>query len=71
MQSTSPQEIVVDDGASDRPRVVIQAAPDAMLRWLWGRAEKGAGEVGGDVVEVTGDPDWAAYLRRMLVAATQ
>ena len=27
----SPQEIVVDDGASDRPRVVIQAAPDAML----------------------------------------
>src|ERR1700722_10339208 len=31
----SPQEVVVDDGASDRPRVVIAAAPDPMLRWLW------------------------------------
>jgi hypothetical protein len=55
---------VVDDGASDNPRVVIQAAPDPMLRWLWGRA-------GDDAVRLTGDPAWAAYLRRMLVAATQ
>ncbi|HXO24360.1 MAG TPA: maleylpyruvate isomerase N-terminal domain-containing protein [Streptosporangiaceae bacterium] len=60
----APPEVVVDDGASDRARVVIQAAPDAMLRWLWGRA-------GDDAVQVTGDPEWAAYLRRMLVAATQ
>src|ERR1700722_4488609 len=59
-----PPEVVGDDGASDRAGVVIRAAPDAMLRWLWGRA-------GDDVVQVTGDPDWAAYLRRMLVAATQ
>jgi hypothetical protein len=64
----APPEVVVDDGASDGagdgPRVVIAAAPEAMLRWLWGRA-------GDDAVQVTGDPDWAAYLRRMLVAATQ
>ena len=60
----SPQEIVVDDGASDHPRVVIQAAPEPMLRWLWGRS-------GDDAVRLTGDPAWAAYLRRMLVAATQ
>jgi hypothetical protein len=60
----SPQEVVVDDGAADNPRVVIQAAPDAMLRWLWGRA-------GDDAVRLTGDAAWAAYLRRMLVAATQ
>ena len=60
----SPREVVVDDGASDSPRVVIAAAPDAMLRWLWGRA-------GDDTVRLTGDPAWAGYLRRMLVAATQ
>jgi uncharacterized protein (TIGR03083 family) len=60
----SPQEVVVDDGAGDHPRVVIAAAPGPMLRWLWGRA-------GDDAVQLTGDPAWAAYLRRMLVAATQ
>ncbi|MGH3285849.1 MAG: maleylpyruvate isomerase family mycothiol-dependent enzyme, partial [Streptosporangiaceae bacterium] len=60
----APQEVVVDDGASDNPRVVIQAASDPMLRWLWGRA-------GDDVVTLTGDPEWGVYLRRMLVAATQ
>jgi len=60
----SPREVVVDDGASDNPRVVIAAAPEPMLRWLWGRA-------GDEVVRLTGDPAWAAYLRRMLVGATQ
>ena len=60
----SEQEVLVDDGAGDGSRVVIQAAPEPMLRWLWGRA-------GDDAVHITGDPDWAAYLRRMLVAATQ
>jgi len=60
----SPQEVVVDDGASDNPRVVIAAAPESMLRWLWGRG-------GDEAVQLTGDPAWAAYLRRMLVAATQ
>jgi hypothetical protein len=28
----SPREVAVDDGASDNPRVVIQAAPEPMLR---------------------------------------
>jgi uncharacterized protein (TIGR03083 family) len=60
----SPREVVVDDGTSDDPRVVIQAAPDPMLRWLWGRA-------GDDVVRLTGDPEWAGYLRRMLAVVTQ
>jgi uncharacterized protein (TIGR03083 family) len=63
----SPRQVVVHDGASDNPRVVIQAAPDPMLRWLWGRA----GEVDSEAVRLTGDPAWAAYLRRMLVATTQ
>jgi hypothetical protein len=35
-----------------------------MLRWLWGRAGDGA-------VTVTGDPEWAAYLRRLLAALTR
>jgi uncharacterized protein (TIGR03083 family) len=60
----SPGEVVIEDGASANPRVVIQAAPDPMLRWLWGRA-------GDDAVRLTGDPAWASYLRRMLVATTQ
>jgi uncharacterized protein (TIGR03083 family) len=60
----SLRAVTVDDGASDDSRVVIQAAPDPMLRWLWGRA-------GDDAVRLTGDPGWAGYLRRMLAAATQ
>jgi hypothetical protein len=32
-----------------------------MLRWLWGRA-------GDDTVQLTGDPAWASYLRRLLAA---
>ena len=60
----SPHEVVVDDGASENPRVVIQAAPDPMLRWLWGRG-------GNDAVQLTGEKAWAGYLRRMLAATTQ
>jgi uncharacterized protein (TIGR03083 family) len=60
----SPRGVVVDDGASDDPRVVIQAAPDPTLRWLWGRA-------GDDTVRLTGEKAWAAYLRCMLAATTQ
>jgi hypothetical protein len=40
----------VADGASDDPRVVIQAAPDPMLGWLWGPA-------GDDTVRLTGEAD--------------
>jgi uncharacterized protein (TIGR03083 family) len=60
----SPREVLVEDGASDDPRVVVEAAPDPMLRWLWGRA-------GDDAVRVTGDPEWARYLRRMLAEVTE
>jgi hypothetical protein len=60
----SPRGVLVADGAGDGPRVALQAAPDPMLRWLWGRA-------GDDVLKVTGDPAWAAYLRRMMAEITQ
>jgi uncharacterized protein (TIGR03083 family) len=55
--------VTVTDGRADGARAEIAAAPDAMLCWLWGR-------VGDDVVTVTGDLDWAAYLRRLLAALT-
>jgi uncharacterized protein (TIGR03083 family) len=60
----SPRVVVVEDGPSENPRVLIQAAPDPMLRWLWGRA-------GDDTVRLTGEQAWAGYLRRMLAATTQ
>jgi uncharacterized protein (TIGR03083 family) len=60
----SPRGVLVADGAGDGPRVALEAAPDPMLRWLWGRA-------GDDVLKVTGDPAWVAYLRRMMAEITQ
>jgi uncharacterized protein (TIGR03083 family) len=60
----SPRQVDVEDGASDDPRVVIEGAPDALLRWLWGRS-------GDDAVRTAGDPAWADYLRRMLAAVTR
>ena len=60
----SPRGVAVEDGAGDHPRVAIEAAPDPMLRWLWGRT-------GDDAVRVTGDREWADYLRRMLAEVTQ
>jgi uncharacterized protein (TIGR03083 family) len=60
----SPRGVPVEDGVGDHPRVAIQAAPDPMLRWLWGRT-------GDDAVRVAGDQEWAAYLRRMLAEVTQ
>jgi uncharacterized protein (TIGR03083 family) len=61
--SQTDEATVEDDDCGDS-RVLVRAAPDPMLRWLWGRA-------GDDVVTVTGDPAWADYLRRMLAATTQ
>jgi uncharacterized protein (TIGR03083 family) len=60
----SPRGVLVADGAGDSPRVTLVAAPDPMLRWLWGRA-------GDEAVQVTGDPAWAGYLRRMMAEVTQ
>jgi uncharacterized protein (TIGR03083 family) len=59
----SPREVTVTDGAPDNPRALIGAAPDPLLRWLWGRAPQ-------DAVQVTGDPAWASYLREMIAAVT-
>jgi uncharacterized protein (TIGR03083 family) len=59
----APQSVSVADGRDGAARAEVSAGPDAMLRWLWGRA-------GDDVITVTGDPAWAAYLRRLLTAVT-
>ena len=60
----SPREVVVEDGASDHPRVVVDGPAGNVLRWLWGRA-------GDDAVRTAGDAAWADYLRRMLAVVTQ
>jgi uncharacterized protein (TIGR03083 family) len=60
----SPRGVPVEDGTSDHPRVAVQAAPEEMLLWLWGRT-------GDDAIGVTGDQEWADYLRRMLAEVTQ
>ena len=60
----APASVTVTDGRAGRARAEIIAGPDAVLRWLWGRA-------GDDAVSVTGDPEWAAYLRRLLAAVTR
>jgi uncharacterized protein (TIGR03083 family) len=60
----APRGVLIFDGAADAPRVTIEAAPDPMLRWLWGRA-------GDDQVRMTGDQAWADYLRRILADVTE
>jgi len=60
----SPRGVLVAGGAAGSSRLTVRAAPDPMLRWLWGRA-------GDDTVQVTGDPAWAEYLRRMMAEVTQ
>jgi uncharacterized protein (TIGR03083 family) len=58
------REVEVADGVHGEPQATITAAPDPLLRWLWGRA-------GDEVLRVEGDPAWADYLRRMLAGTTQ
>jgi uncharacterized protein (TIGR03083 family) len=60
----TPHSVSVADGSDDAARAQVSAGPDAMLRWLWGRA-------GDDAVAVTGDVAWVAYLRRLLAAVTR
>jgi uncharacterized protein (TIGR03083 family) len=57
-------EVTVQAGVHGQPQARVEGAPGSLLRWLWGRA-------GDDAVRVTGDPAWADYLRRMLIATTQ
>ena len=60
----TPRSVSVTDGGdTSDARAVVSAGPDAVLRWLWGRA-------GDDTVTVTGDPEWGTYLRRLLAAVT-
>jgi uncharacterized protein (TIGR03083 family) len=60
----SPRQVIVEDAAHRDPRLLVQGPPAAVLRWLWGR-------VGDDAVQLSGDPAWADYLRRMLTEVTQ
>lgn len=62
----SPGRLVVEDGGRDDARLRVQGPPGAVLRWLWGRSGDGASGV-----ELSGDPAWADYLRRMLAEVTQ
>jgi uncharacterized protein (TIGR03083 family) len=59
----APASVSVADGGDGAARAEVSAGSDLMLRWLWGRA-------GDESVTVTGDPAWAAYLRRLLTAVT-
>jgi uncharacterized protein (TIGR03083 family) len=61
---SSTNEIEVTQGIHGEPQATIAAAPDPLLRWLWGRA-------GDEVIRVDGDPAWADYLRRMLTSTIQ
>jgi uncharacterized protein (TIGR03083 family) len=59
----TPTSMTVTDGRPDGARAEVAAAPDVMLRWLWGR-------IGDDAVTVTGEREWVVYLRRLLTATT-
>jgi hypothetical protein len=58
----APRTVTVTDGADASARALIAGDPENVLRWLWGR---------GGEVSVTGDEEWAGYLRRLLAALTQ
>ena len=57
-----PRTVTATDGAEASARALIAGDPEDVLRWLWGR---------GGEVRVSGDEDWADYLRRVLAALTQ
>jgi uncharacterized protein (TIGR03083 family) len=59
----TPKSVSITDGADNAARAKLSADPDAMLRWLWGRA-------GDDVVIATGDPAWGTYMRRLMASVT-
>ena len=67
----SPSQVVVEDGAAERPgdhpRVLVEGAPDLLLRWLWGRS---------GLMNAQSWLTWrprleVCYLRRMLAAVTK
>jgi hypothetical protein len=54
----------VQAGTGGDVHAVVTGGPVPLLLWLWGRG-------GQEKVSVSGDPAWADYLRRLLVATTQ
>ncbi len=62
--SPRPDHVQVQAGTSGDVHALVGADPAPLLCWLWGRG-------GEEQVSVSGDPAWAAYLRRLLVATTQ
>jgi len=61
--SARPEGVDVVRGGGGEPAATVEGPPEAMLRWLWGRA--------GDGVAVIGDTELIGQLRRLLVIATQ
>jgi hypothetical protein len=59
-----PDHVDVQAGTGGDVHARVTGAPVPLLLWLWGRG-------GEDQVSVSGDPAWADYLRRLLVATTQ
>jgi uncharacterized protein (TIGR03083 family) len=59
-----PDRVDVQTGTGGDVHAVVGADPVPLLRWLWGRG-------GENEISVSGDPAWAEYLRRLLVATTQ
>ena len=59
-----PDRVDVRTGTGGDVHAVVGAGPVPLLCWLWGRG-------GEQEISVSGDPAWADYLRRLLVATTQ
>jgi Mycothiol maleylpyruvate isomerase N-terminal domain/MDMPI C-terminal domain len=59
-----PDHVDVRAGTGGDVHAVVGGDPAPLLCWLWGRG-------GEEQVSVSGDPAWADYLRRLLVATTQ
>jgi uncharacterized protein (TIGR03083 family) len=59
-----PDRVDVQAGTSGDVHARVGGDPAPLLGWLWGRGGEGC-------VSVSGDPAWADYLRRLLVATTQ
>jgi uncharacterized protein (TIGR03083 family) len=59
-----PDHVDVQARAGGDVHAAVAGGPVPLLLWLWGRGGEGC-------VSVSGDPAWAGYLRRLLVATTQ
>jgi uncharacterized protein (TIGR03083 family) len=62
---TAPGSFTVDDGEDTSADATITGAPAALLRWVWNREDDTT------EVDVTGEPDAVAELKRCIHVATQ